>query len=423
MKARLSKYPKWLLDPENPEIIQSLRNIFNEVKLYAGKTFKELEETVEELNRDERKEELRRLRLEAAEFLTESSEVELPNFISPSDIRQYVFSAVWQRGSGFITTHESLFQPTSADIFIDAGKYFNITPEQIENNLYADTPEERLVVLKTIDGEFQFKEIICTINFIRLKKILRKAARMTIQLPSRFSALSPYVKIFWLLKRNHLMYDINEAEGAFLLNVTGPYTLFTKSTIYGNRFADFIQSFLRLDLSDWKIIVELISGQFKKVEILTFDNSIQKYFVSKEKEIQTKEFKSGDEEAFQKYFTRATDNWVLEYEARIVRLEQPQGEYVGLMIPDFIARHVQTGREVIIEIVGYWREEYLKRKIQKIRLIKDKGVFVVVNKILSIGTMQEDDLKNDGVKLFYYSNRSELKRVSTEIIELLDLGE
>ncbi len=423
MKARLSIYPRWLLDPDKPEIIQSLQNILHEVKLYAGKTFKELEEAVEVLNRDEKKEELRRFRLEAAEFLTESSEVKLPNFLSPSDIRQYVFSSVWQRGSGFITSHENLFQPTSADIFINAGKYFNITPKQIENNLYADTPEERLVVLKAMDEEFQFKEIICAINFIRLKKILRKASKVTIQLSSKYSAHSPYVKIFWLLKRSHLMYDINEVEDVLLLNVTGPYTLFTKSTIYGNRFADFIQSFLRLDISDWKIIVELISTQLKKVETLTFNNSIQKFFVSKEKEIQTKEFKSSDEEAFQKYFTKATDNWMLEYEARIIRLVQPHWGYVGLMVPDFIVRHVQTGREVIIEIVGYWREEYLMRKIEKIRLIKDIEVFVIVNKILSIGTMQEDDLKTDGVKLFYYSTRSELKGVVTEIIELLDLGE
>lgn len=70
-------------------------------------------------------------------------------------------------------------------------------------------------------------------------------------------------------------------------------------------------------------------------------------------------FDSTAEEAFFEKFARnKKSKWTVEREGSILDL----GDTV--MIPDFVFRH-PDGREVHLEIVGFWTPEYLEKKLDK----------------------------------------------------------
>ena len=71
--------------------------------------------------------------------------------------------------------------------------------------------------------------------------------------------------------------------------------------------------------------------------------------------------------------------WRLEREVELVDLGGT------VMIPDFRLVH-PDGRAVLLEIVGYWRPEYLKRKFQKIARSGHTDLVIAVSERLNHGS-------------------------------------
>jgi len=84
--------------------------------------------------------------------------------------------------------------------------------------------------------------------------------------------------------------------------------------------------------------------------------------MSKEKESKTT-FDSGIEERFYNEFlsSPASKGWEL--------IREPDAVFTGktVFIPDFKFKHKEIGIETYFEIVGFWTEEYIKRKLSKLR--------------------------------------------------------
>ncbi|MHA1859709.1 MAG: DUF790 family protein [Candidatus Asgardarchaeia archaeon] len=47
-----------------------------------------------------------------------------------------------------------------------------------------------------------------------------------------------------------------------------------------------------------------------------------------------------------------------------------------LIVPDFLM--YKGDRKVLVEVVGYWREEYLRKKIEQIEVLKNKGIKILI---------------------------------------------
>lgn len=129
-------------------------------------------------------------------------------------------------------------------------------------------------------------------------------------------------------------------------------------------------------------------------------------------------FRSGDEEAFQKYFTKNAPHWSLVYEGALVLLGDSAGKL--LMVPDFVARSPRSSTEVLVEIMGFWRRDYLEKKIEKIRLMGERQLVLIVNAKLSVSREELVAPNADAVRVFFYSNREELKRAAATLAEDLE---
>ena len=104
-------------------------------------------------------------------------------------------------------------------------------------------------------------------------------------------------------------------------------------------------------------------------------------------------------------FTKAKTQWQLERESEVVNLKET------VMIPDFTFRH-PDGRIALLEIMGYWRPEYLRRKLEKLRQAQRKDLLVAVSSNLNVS---EDDFKNVPGGVFFFSQQSSAQRRHTII--------
>lgn len=78
----------------------------------------------------------------------------------------------------------------------------------------------------------------------------------------------------------------------------------------------------------------------------------------------------------------ARSDWTLHREATLVHLGDE------LLLPDFTLRH-RDGREVLVELVGFWTPEYLEEKLRKLRRAGIPNLVLVVSRKLAAGGGEE----------------------------------
>ncbi|RPH38273.1 DUF790 family protein [bacterium] len=417
------KHPaqKWLLDPADQATLILVRRLTEEVLPFEGHQLHELESAVMEMNLQEGKEAIRKLRSELAEAIVEGKPLELEGDLDPPEVRVELFRSVWERGLGFLTQKEDLFANTD-ELIAETARRFGVSPRVIIDNLYADTPGERRVSFPGGDPGALAAEAVHAVNLLRLKRKLRRALGMSLVLPLTAKADSPYVSIFWLLKREGLMYDGVRSGSAANLSIAGPYALFERTTAYGNRLFDFCRSLFSLRGAEWTATIDVMTQAADgaaQVATIPLAASMRRLFVRQTEEPATGTTRSGDEEAFRKYFDKLSTGWSLSYEGALVPIDEPESSVHRFMVPDFVARHEASGKEVLIEIVGYWRPEYLQRKLNKITLVENRTIILLVNRRLLLGQQEAAALKEAGVQILYYERREQLKEAAREVGRML----
>ena len=51
-----------------------------------------------------------------------------------------------------------------------------------------------------------------------------------------------------------------------------------------------------------------------------------------------------------------------------------------VFIPDFVFRH-EDGREIPMEVIGFWTTEYLREKVETLRLFRDRPIILAVGQV------------------------------------------
>jgi predicted nuclease of restriction endonuclease-like RecB superfamily len=82
------------------------------------------------------------------------------------------------------------------------------------------------------------------------------------------------------------------------------------------------------------------------------------------------------------------------------------------MLPDFTVTHKQDQRRALIEIMGFWHPDYLRRKIEKVRAANRKDLILLVYEGVNLtpNTMQ----KVPG-EVLYFKNKPVLKDVMAAV--------
>lgn len=242
---------------------------------------------------------------------------------------------------------------------------------EITQGLYADLPENRILT------EFEPptpEQLIHRYNLSQVQGIFYRASQVVIHahrnVPGEYKLLFRYLKLFQLM-----FYIEGDVDHGFTITLDGPASLFKANTRYGLALAKMLPALLHV--TKWSLTAQLqqkdaYSGTVRSG---TFTLNDQCGLVSHYAPGKT--YDSLLEEAFVKRWAKLKTDWQLEREVNLVPIPG------SVMIPDFRLVH-PDGRDYILEIVGYWRPDYLQKKFRQIRQAQIPNLIVAVSERLNL---------------------------------------
>ncbi len=231
----------------------------------------------------------------------------------------------------------------------DVAKKLNISVDDLGQSLWADLESE--VVLDDF-APLTPEELLKSYNLSLAQTLLFKSTGMNVSFKSN------YKEIFRAIKYFGLMYS---PEGN-KVRIEGASSLLKLSERYGTSLAKLLPVIVNSD--DWEIDAEIvIRRDTPRIYHFVMDSKSRKnLLLSEEKETKTT-FDSGIEERFYNAFlaSPASKGWEL--------IREPDAVFTGktAFIPDFKFKHKELNVETFFEIVGFWTEDYIKRKLSKLR--------------------------------------------------------
>jgi predicted nuclease of restriction endonuclease-like RecB superfamily len=246
-----------------------------------------------------------------------------------------------------------------------------VLPSEIERGLYADLQENRILT------NFEIPEpetLIHRYNLSQIQGIFYRANYIVINAhrndPGEYKLLFRYLKLFQLMA-----YIEGDADTGFTITIDGPTSLFKASTRYGLSLAKMIPALLHV--SKWSLKTKLQSRDSYTGGIKTSYFNLDDHCGLISHYSKGKTYDSMLEESFAKRWEKLKTEWQLEREVDLIPLPG------SVMIPDFRLVH-PDGRDFLLEIVGYWRPEYLKKKFYQVQNADVDNIILAVSERLNL---------------------------------------
>jgi len=253
--------------------------------------------------------------------------------LDPLAVRMFLFER------GFVTSLSERKR-----IIEEASKHFGADPEEIERAMFADVEEEQ--ILKKIP-EITPEELIKRYNLSLLQTTIFNSLRLTFWISSNHKNV--FRKIKWL----GLMYELYESNGKLLTSLTGAASILKMTRKYGTSMAKLIPEIIKA--KEWWIRAEILDEYERRIYFLEISDRYKFLFPDNYTEVV--DYDSSLEEEFARRMKFLLNCEVIR-EPGVVKA----GRHA--YIPDFLIR--KGDKEVYVEIAGFWTEEYVKRKLEKI---------------------------------------------------------
>ncbi|EAZ89850.1 DUF790 family protein [Crocosphaera chwakensis] len=296
------------------------------------------------------------------------STFEIVSPLEPKELRQKVFSC----------SAESFPIPQNRPKLLDKVASLlteelqrEVLPSEIELGLYADLQENRILTSfeppepETLIHRYNLSQIQGV--FYRSNYIVINAHRND---PGEYKLLFRYLKLFQLMA-----YIEGDADTGFTITIDGPTSLFKASTRYGLSLAKMIPALLHV--SKWSLKSKLqtkdsYTGGTKNSYFNLDDHCGLVTHYSR-----GKTYDSMLEESFVKRWNKLKTEWQLEREVDLIPIPG------SVMIPDFRLVH-PDGRDYLLEIVGYWRPEYLRKKFYQVKNADNDNIILAISERLNL---------------------------------------
>jgi uncharacterized protein len=296
------------------------------------------------------------------------SEFEIVSPLPPAELRERVYAlsaisspSVEHSKTTLVTLANNLSQELKQEII----------PAHITQGLYADIPDNRILT------EFTAPDPVALIhryNLSQVQGVFYRASEITINahrnVPGQYKLLFRYLKLFQLMA-----YIEGDADHGFTIKVDGPTSLFKASTRYGLAIAKLIPAILHV--TKWSLAATLQTKDF-----YTGNIKVGRFSLTDKCGLEThyppgKSYDSMLEAAFADRWDKLKTEWVLEREVNLLPIPG------SVMIPDFRLVH-PDGRDYILEIVGYWRPEYLQKKFAQVHKSGCKNLILAISERLNL---------------------------------------
>lgn len=253
-----------------------------------------------------------------------------------------------------------------------------VLPVHVHDGLYADISENK--ILTNFDAP-KPEDLLHRYNLSQVQGVFYKATQLILNahrnVPGEYKLLFRYLKLFQLMA-----YIEGDADHGFTISIDGPTSLFNPSTRYGLAIAKLIPALLHV--TKWSLAATLQTKDF-----YTNEWKIGRFTLNSECGLVShypkgKPYDSMIEQSFADKWYKLKSGWILEREVDLVPIPG------SVMIPDFRLVH-PDGRTFLLEIVGYWRPEYLQKKFSQVRRANCDNLILAISERLN--------LEKAGVKL------------------------
>lgn len=301
----------------------------------------------------------------------------------PEELRATVF-ALARENHPVVREPDLIYPVTKGHVLEQVALKYEVPAPEVARSLYADLAENH--VLTGFDAPSP-AWLLQRYNVALAQAMLYRCNLMKLtvyrNLPVRYKQLFKFIKFFRLI---HAI--TGDLESGYEVHLDGPVSMFRLSQKYGIKMAVFLPALLLC--TRWKMEAEIVGNDGRKRAFVLDENH---GLVSHYRD-QTV-YDSLLEETFAGRFEKAETAWRLERETEIVNLKDT------VFIPDFAFRH-PDGRTALLEIVGFWRPEYLRRKLEKVRRARMNNLVIAVSEGLNV---DEGDFRDVPGHVFFFKNR------------------
>ncbi|MBW4446070.1 MAG: DUF790 family protein [Spirirestis rafaelensis WJT71-NPBG6] len=253
-----------------------------------------------------------------------------------------------------------------------------VLPQQVHDGLYADLSENKILI--AFDAP-RPEDLLHRYNLSQVQGVFYRASQLTLNahrnVPGEYKLLFRYLKLFQLMA-----YIEGDADHGFTITIDGPTSLFNPSTRYGLAIAKLIPALLHV--TRWSLSSILQTRDFYTNAWKTGRFTLNSECGLVSHYPPGKPYDSMLEASFADKWDSLKSDWVLEREVDLVPIPG------SVMIPDFRLVH-PDGRTFLLEIVGYWRPEYLQKKFSQVRRAERDDLILAISERLN--------LEKAGVKL------------------------
>ena len=356
--------PKRLkLDDKNQAIATDLIAIFEQAK--GGKQV-ELDRQLQELEGDTPD---YRVKRGLAHILKSSfSTFEIISPLEPQELRRRIF----ELSAEIIPSQQATLQTLSKlAATLTEELHREVLPCQITAGLYADLIENRILTQFEIPTP---EALIHRYNLSQVQGIFYRASHMTLNVhrndPGEYKLLFRYLKLFQLMS-----YIEGDVDYGFTITVDGATSLFGTSTRYGLAIAKLLPALLHV--TKWSLQATLVEkdaySKQKRTGLFTLDSDcgLESHYPA------GKMYDSAIEASFAERWAELKTEWKLEREVDLIPIPG------SVMIPDFRLVH-PDGRNYLLEIVGYWRPEYLRKKFYQVQQANCENLILAISERLNL---------------------------------------
>lgn len=288
--------------------------------------------------------------------------------LDPGALRQRLFALAAQRSPSHLATQATLAH-LSTTLTQELGR--EVLAAQIQTGLYADLAENQ--ILTAFESPTP-AALLHRYNLSQVQGVFYRASQVTINAhrndPGEYKLLFRYLKLFGLMT-----YIEGDADHGFTLTIDGPTSLFKPNTHYGVKLAMMLPALLHV--TKWNLVATL-----QQKDAYSGQARVGRFSLNSNCDLVThyppgKTYDSMLEAGFVERWAKAKTEWQLEREVDLIPIPG------SVMIPDFRLVH-PDGRTFLLEIVGYWRPEYLKKKFSQVRQADRDDLILAISERLNL---------------------------------------
>jgi predicted nuclease of restriction endonuclease-like RecB superfamily len=228
---------------------------------------------------------------------------------------------------------------------------------EIDAGLYVDVIDlQPLIGMETVPTP---EQLLGGYNLAQLQACLYKSQSMTITATTDFATIVRHAKLCRLLVETRRI-----APGKYRIDLSGPASVLHETRRYGVNFARFVAALVAC--RGWEMRAAVTTRWGGRVELHLGSEDGYRTHVET-----PADFDSQVEADLAADWGDHRGGWKLSRDAGI--LQQGQATFV----PDFVLRHTD-GREVLLEIVGFWTPEYLAAKRETVLKFRDHRIMLAI---------------------------------------------